>query len=125
MAKRRPERSNVRTGLGTDAIAQALIDNLYCLLAKLPQHATLNDWYIALACTARDRTETGTNTAEPPELSSVVRATDEVFRVLAARWLGLPPAAGSNFLLDTATVSVLSHYHGIPAVKRWNAPLVS
>ena len=45
------------------------------------------------------------------------------FRVLVARWLGLPPAAGSHFLLDTATVSVLSHYRGIPAVKRWNAPL--
>ena len=50
-------------------------------------------------------------------------AHGHVFRVFAARWLGLPPAAGSQFLLDTATVSVLSHYHGIPAVKRWNAPL--
>jgi broad specificity phosphatase PhoE len=50
-------------------------------------------------------------------------AHGHVFRVFAARWLGLPPAAGSHFLLDTATVSVLSHYRGIPAVKRWNAPL--
>jgi len=50
-------------------------------------------------------------------------AHGHVFRVFAARWLGLPPAAGSHFLLDTATVSVLSHYQGIPAVKRWNAPL--
>ncbi len=47
-----------------------------------------------------------------------------VFRVLAARWIGLPATAGGHFLLDTATVSVLSHYKGIPAVKRWNAPLV-
>ena len=45
------------------------------------------------------------------------------FRVFVARWLGLPPAAGSHFLLDPATVSVLSHYRGIPAVKGWNAPL--
>jgi broad specificity phosphatase PhoE len=44
-------------------------------------------------------------------------------RVLAARWLGLPPVAGSRFLLDTATLSVLSHYRGIPALKVWNAPL--
>jgi broad specificity phosphatase PhoE len=51
-------------------------------------------------------------------------AHGHVFRVFAARWLGLPAAAGSGFLLDTATVSVLSHYHGIPAIKRWNAPLV-
>jgi broad specificity phosphatase PhoE len=51
-------------------------------------------------------------------------AHGHVFRVFAARWLGLPATAGSHFLLDTATVSVLSHYRGIPAVKRWNAPLV-
>jgi broad specificity phosphatase PhoE len=45
------------------------------------------------------------------------------FRVFAARWLGLPPAAGRHFLLDTATLSVLSYYRGIPAIKRWNAPV--
>ena len=52
-------------------------------------------------------------------------AHGHVFRVLAARWLDLPVTAGAHFLLDTATVSVLSHYRGIPAVKRWNAPPVS
>jgi probable phosphoglycerate mutase len=52
-------------------------------------------------------------------------AHGHLFRVFAARWLGLPPAAGSHFLLDTATVSVLSYYHGVPAVRRWNAALVS
>jgi broad specificity phosphatase PhoE len=51
-------------------------------------------------------------------------AHGHVFRVFAARWLGLPPAAGSHFLLDPATVSVLSHCGGNPAVKCWNAPLV-
>jgi len=54
----------------------------------------------------------------------VLFAHGHIFRVLAARWLGLPPAAGSQFLLDPATVSVLSNYQGVPAVKRWNAPLV-
>jgi hypothetical protein len=49
------ERSNVHTGLGADAIAQAVIDNLHCLRAKAPQHATRNDWYMALAYTVRDR----------------------------------------------------------------------
>lgn len=52
-------------------------------------------------------------------------AHGHLFRMFAARWLGLPPAAGSHFLLDTATVSVLSYYHGVPAVRRWNAALVS
>lgn len=51
-------------------------------------------------------------------------AHGHVFRVFVARWLGLPATAGSHFLLDTATVSVLSHYRGIPAIRRWNAPLV-
>jgi probable phosphoglycerate mutase len=47
-----------------------------------------------------------------------------IFRVLAARWLGLPVSAGCHFLLDTGTVNILSYYRGIPAVKRWNAGLV-
>jgi broad specificity phosphatase PhoE len=50
-------------------------------------------------------------------------AHGHLFRVMAARWLGWPAAEGSHFLLDTATLSVLSHYRGIPAIKRWNAPL--
>jgi probable phosphoglycerate mutase len=60
----------------------------------------------------------------PVEGDVVLFAHGHVFRVFAARWLGFPPNAGSQFLLDTSTVSVLSHYRGIPAVKRWNAPLV-
>jgi broad specificity phosphatase PhoE len=50
-------------------------------------------------------------------------AHGHVFRVFAARWLGLPAGEGCRFLLDTATLNVLSHYRGIPAVKRWNAAL--
>ena len=46
--------TNVRTGLGADAIATALIENLRCLQGK-PSHATRNDWYMALAYTVRDR----------------------------------------------------------------------
>jgi broad specificity phosphatase PhoE len=46
-----------------------------------------------------------------------------LLRVLAARWLGLPVAAGQHFLLDTGTVNVLDHYRGIPALKTWNAPV--
>jgi broad specificity phosphatase PhoE len=50
-------------------------------------------------------------------------AHGHVFRVFAARWIGLPPDAGRHFLLDTATVSVLSYYRGVQAIKRWNAPI--
>lgn len=51
-------------------------------------------------------------------------AHGHVFRVLVARWLGLPAAAGCHFLLDTSTISVLGYYRGIPAVKRWNNRLM-
>ena len=54
-----------------------------------------------------------------------VFAHGHVLRVLAARWLGLAPSGGSHFLLDTATLCVLSSYHGVAAIRRWNAPLVS
>jgi probable phosphoglycerate mutase len=50
-------------------------------------------------------------------------AHGHVFRVFAARWLGLPPEDGCHFLLDTATLNILSYYRGIPAIKRWNALL--
>jgi probable phosphoglycerate mutase len=50
-------------------------------------------------------------------------AHGHVFRVLGARWIGLPVAAGCHFLLDTATVSVLSYYRDVAAIKRWNAPV--
>ncbi|MGH9199075.1 MAG: histidine phosphatase family protein [Acidimicrobiia bacterium] len=51
-------------------------------------------------------------------------AHGHILRVFGARWLGLPATAGSRFLLDTATLSILSSYRGIAAVKRWNAMLV-
>jgi probable phosphoglycerate mutase len=47
-----------------------------------------------------------------------------IFRVFAARWLGLPTTAGCHFLLDTATLNILSYYRNIPAVKLWNAMLI-
>ena len=47
-------------------------------------------------------------------------AHGHVLRVLAARWLGLPPSAGAHFLLDTATLCVLNSDGGVAALKRWN-----
>lgn len=52
-------------------------------------------------------------------------AHGHVFRVFAARWLGFPATAGRHFLLSTATLSILSYYRDIPAMKRWNAMLIS
>jgi probable phosphoglycerate mutase len=52
-----------------------------------------------------------------------VFAHGHVLRVLAARWLGMPPGAGQHFLLDTGALSVLGDDRGIPAVKTWNTRL--
>jgi broad specificity phosphatase PhoE len=50
-------------------------------------------------------------------------AHGHIFRVLVARWIGLPATAGQHFLLDTATLNVLGYYRDLPAVKVWNAPI--
>jgi broad specificity phosphatase PhoE len=52
-----------------------------------------------------------------------VFAHGHFIRAFAARWLGLRAADGRFFLLDPATVNVVSYYRGIPAIKRWNAPI--
>ena len=50
-------------------------------------------------------------------------AHGHIFRVLVARWIGLPATAGGHFLLDTATLNILGYYRDTPAVKVWNAPI--
>jgi probable phosphoglycerate mutase len=55
--------------------------------------------------------------------SVAVFAHGHLFRVMVAHWIGLPAVAGQNFLLDTATVSVLAYYGDSRAVRIWNAPL--
>ena len=50
-----PGRKRTRPRSEVDKIADALIENLHHFQAKLPRHATRNDWYMALAYTVRDR----------------------------------------------------------------------
>lgn len=50
-----------------------------------------------------------------------VFAHGHVLRVLAARWVGLPPEAGRCFYLDTGRVSVLGREREARVIRSWNA----
>lgn len=43
-----------------------------------------------------------------------------LFRVLAARWVGLPAEAGKYFVLNTGTFSILDYERENPIIKVWN-----
>jgi broad specificity phosphatase PhoE len=45
-----------------------------------------------------------------------------LLRVLTARWLGLEPAGGRLFRLDTGTLSTLGTEHDYPVILTWNVP---
>jgi starch phosphorylase len=46
---------NTRTGTSVAALRRDLLDHLHYTQARVPEIATLNDWYMALAYTVRDR----------------------------------------------------------------------
>jgi broad specificity phosphatase PhoE len=52
----------------------------------------------------------------------VLVAHGHLLRVLTARWLGLEPADGRLFRLDTGTLSTLGAEHGEPVIASWNVP---
>ena len=51
---------------------------------------------------------------------ALVFAHGHLLRVLAARWLGLPPSSGGLFELGTATLSILGWEREQPTIELWN-----
>ena len=49
------KREDSYSGLSVESVKRSVLDNLHLCVAKLPQNATLNDWYLALAYTVRNR----------------------------------------------------------------------
>jgi starch phosphorylase len=100
-------REDVRTGTSAAALSEALIDNLHYLQAKLPQHATRNDWYMALAYAVRDRMLDHYITT----IEDVARADTKMVAYLSAEFL-IGPQLGNSLvclgLWESATAAVAS-----------------
>jgi len=58
--------------------------------------------------------------SDEPDPLVVIVGHGHALRVLTARWLGLEPAAGALFRLDTAALSILSFEHERPVLRAWN-----
>jgi len=69
-----------------------------------------------------DRADRVVKCARAANGDALVFSSGHFLRTLAARWLGLEPAAGSFFLLNTASLSALSYEHDLsqPAIELWN-----
>ncbi len=52
----------------------------------------------------------------------ILFSSGHLLRLLAARWLSLPPSGGQYFILTTASLSVLSYEHQrYPVISCWNS----
>ncbi len=51
----RESHEDIRTGTSAVALKQGILDNLWYVQGTIPELATQNDWYMAAACTVRDR----------------------------------------------------------------------
>ncbi|MBK9168760.1 MAG: histidine phosphatase family protein [Bryobacterales bacterium] len=50
-------------------------------------------------------------------------AHGHLLRILTTRWLGLAPRDARLFAFGTASLSILGHENGSPAIRLWNQPM--
>lgn len=53
---------------------------------------------------------------------AILFSSAHFLRMLAARWIGLPPEGGADFMLGTASLSALGYEHDAsePVIRLWN-----
>lgn len=84
---------DARTCLGKEGLKQAMLDNLFYVQGKFPALATMNDYYMALAYTVRDRLlQRWVSTAD-----TYTRRGSRTVAYLSAEFL-LGPHLGNNLL---------------------------
>jgi broad specificity phosphatase PhoE len=69
-----------------------------------------------------DRADRVVNGVRAIKGNVLIFSSGHFLRVLAVRWLGLEPAAGKFFMLNTASLSALSYEHDVSnsAIQFWN-----
>ena len=88
-----PSVETIRTGLSSSSIKKAVIDKLMYTKGKLPEMATLNDYYLALSYAVRDRMQARWVQSTRQYLNPDVR----IACYLSAEYL-LGPHLGKNLL---------------------------
>ena len=68
----------------------------------------------------RGRADRVIDAARAPSGDVALFAHGHVLRVLAARWIGLPPGHGARLALSTASISVLGWERETAVIERWN-----
>lgn len=67
-----------------------------------------------------DRADRVVARARATEGNVIAFSHGHLLRVLAARWVGLPPQAGAHLALATASVSVLGWEREVPVISSWD-----